>query len=127
MNDNKFFWSKLNPNSNKLREIIDNSIESLSEKLLESITENASINPNKHFEYMKQLIQKGADINYRSKNGKVVLCEAARYLDFTELKYLIKLGAYINTKDREGNTPLHNSIHNPNTENLILLLKPLTL
>lgn len=79
MDKDKFYWSKINPKSETLRDIVENSVNALSEKLINSITKETRNRTEEHLKYMKKIIQKGANINYINKEGHALLCEATLY------------------------------------------------
>ena len=56
---------------------------------------------------LRLLIEKGADVNAKAKNGYTPLHFAAKAADPSLSKYLIDAGASINALDSKGNTPLH--------------------
>jgi ankyrin repeat protein len=57
---------------------------------------------------LKQLVNYGADVNEKTKNGRTSLHYAAKYsTNIDILKYLLLQGAYVNAKDKDNFTPLH--------------------
>jgi ankyrin repeat protein len=54
-----------------------------------------------------ELIDKGANIKHKSKDGSTLLHAAAMGGDPTIIRHLIKKGFDVNAKGREGMTPLH--------------------
>jgi len=61
---------------------------------------------------IRRSIAAGHDINYADYDQRTPLHLAANYGHFEIVKYLINHGAYINVKDRFGNTPIDEAIHN---------------
>jgi len=59
-----------------------------------------------------KLLELGADINY-VENSDTVLLIACRDIEYSiqKIKYLIKYGANVNVKDRNGNSPLYYSVN----------------
>jgi ankyrin repeat protein len=79
---------------------------------------------NNNVEEIRNLINKGADINYTDHNNWSALIYAARYDKLESLKELIKLGADINIKAKDCYwTPLKFAAHNHNMECLKELIK----
>src|ERR1044071_4480718 len=62
---------------------------------------------NGHLEVVKLLVENGADVNGRGKNGNTPLYCAIENLDPELIKYLLKHGANVNAPDEAGVTPLH--------------------
>ena len=59
-----------------------------------------------HEEFIKLLIDKGANINAKDKNGKTALMKAAEYDKSSVIEILLKAGANIDEKDNNGWTAL---------------------
>ena len=55
---------------------------------------------------MRELISKGADVNYQNKSGKTPLMEATRKQFYSGVKLLIDKHANVNTADENGYTAL---------------------
>ena len=58
-------------------------------------------------ESLKNLIEKGADVNAKNKYEQTPLHLAAQYGHIETVKSLIENGADVNSKDKYGWTPLH--------------------
>lgn len=70
---------------------------------------------------VRQLLERGADVNARNENGTTPLHFAARYGNTDIAKLLIERGADVNAK-KEG-TPLHWAIYHRNTDIAKLLIE----
>ena len=53
------------------------------------------------------LIEHGADVNQANNIGTTPLIIATQEGHFEALQLLIDAGAYLNTQDKDGRTPLH--------------------
>ncbi len=62
--------------------------------------------------FMRLLVQHGADINAPNKMGTPLLNEMAETCDVEMVRFLLSLGADPNSRDAEGDTPLLNSYQN---------------
>ena len=65
------------------------------------------------------LIDRGADVNYKDKNGNTPLMIASRYSSIETAKLLIDRGADVNARNKRRNTALILAI----SEEIINLLK----
>ncbi len=65
-----------------------------------------AIRKNSSLEVLKELIQKGADINARDSNGMTPLMVAVESGNLEAVKLLLESGALINEQDKTGRTPL---------------------
>ena len=72
---------------------------------------------------VKDLINRGADVNTKDKNGKTILHIAIENNYEDIVKFLIQNKADVNIKDNDGNTPLHLAVKNGNDFIVKLLLK----
>ena len=72
----------------------------------------------------KLLLQYGADVNVKNKEGTpLIVKEAARSKpSISFIEFLIKHGADINAKDSSGRTPLYFAVYHANTELMEMLL-----
>lgn len=70
-------------------------------------------------EVAQMLIQKGADVNARSKHGYTPLHQAAEFNKANMSKLLIDNGADVNAQNDEGVTPL---LFSPSLDNLKVLM-----
>jgi ankyrin repeat protein len=57
-------------------------------------------------EHVRELLNKGADVNAKNKGGQTALMDAAREGNLEMVKLLIDKGADVNAKDEIGQTPL---------------------
>jgi ankyrin repeat protein len=57
--------------------------------------------------YAKELIDIGANVNYKSKEGQYAIISAAHFGMLNLIKRLIKAGANINVQDINGDTALY--------------------
>ena len=57
-------------------------------------------------ELAKVVIDKGANINYKDRNGNTALHYCVYYKNYELMKYLVDNGANVNAQDNNGNTPL---------------------
>ncbi|KAG4100377.1 ankyrin [Neocallimastix lanati (nom. inval.)] len=76
------------------------------------------------FEAVKCLVDHGADVNIKKKNGKTALFEACscRQNDESIVKYLIDHGSEMNTTNQNGDTPLIFACKNGRNESIIRCL-----
>ena len=58
---------------------------------------------------VKQLVEKGADVNEKGQYGNVPLHDAVKHLDV--VKYLVEKGADVNAKGRSGRSVLHEAAY----------------
>ena len=56
---------------------------------------------------VKDLVEQGADVNAKDKNGNTPLHRVSMYGDIDIVEYLVEQGTNVNAKDKNGNTPLH--------------------
>ncbi|MCD6046295.1 MAG: ankyrin-3-like, partial [Gammaproteobacteria bacterium] len=68
------------------------------------------------------LLDKGADVNAKDKEGKTPLFYAVNKKDVSRAQLLLDKGADVNAKDKEGNTPLFCAVHNKDVPLAQLLL-----
>jgi ankyrin repeat protein len=78
-----------------------------------------------HFEIVKYLVERGAEVNIPSSNSfKVAPIHSATAISNYEItELLIKNGADVNAKQQSGVTPLHSAAHNGKIEITKLLVK----
>jgi ankyrin repeat protein len=57
-------------------------------------------------DYVKKAVMKGADLNRRSREGKLPIIEASKYGHLNIVMFLAEHGADVNNKDASGNTAL---------------------
>jgi ankyrin repeat protein len=67
---------------------------------------------NGHLEVLKELLNRGANMEDRSNNLKTPLLWASLWGHYGVVEYLVDRGANISAKDREGLTPLMSSVMN---------------
>jgi len=60
-----------------------------------------------NIELANRLLEMGANINIKVKDGQTLLHIAVKRRQLEFIKWLLDLGAKINAKDNRGNTPLH--------------------
>ncbi|HLG43354.1 MAG TPA: ankyrin repeat domain-containing protein [Planctomycetota bacterium] len=58
---------------------------------------------------LKELIEEGADVNVRDKDGKTVLMHAAGKANLGIVQYLVEKGASLGLTDQQGDTALHHA------------------
>ncbi|MDQ7055680.1 MAG: ankyrin repeat domain-containing protein [Persephonella sp.] len=91
--------------------------EKLNRKLFEAIQEGDE-------QKVKELIEKGADVNARDKNNYTPLLRAVSRGNLKIVKILVEYGADINAKEKFfGYTPIHIAAMKGYTDVLIFLLK----
>jgi ankyrin repeat protein len=71
---------------------------------------------------IKLLLESGADINTKSKDGWTAISRAAGRGNIETIKILIQAGADINVKDKNDGTPLGSAIVNRQLESVRVLL-----
>ena len=71
---------------------------------------------------MIKLLESGADINTKSKDGWTAISRAAGRGNIETIKILIQAGADINVKDKNDGTPLGSAIVNRQLESVRVLL-----
>ena len=77
-----------------------------------------------NFENVKNLIEKGADVNVEKKDGKTALLLASgNSKGFQIVQYLIQNGANINAQTKDGYSPLMWAAYNGNTKIVKELIK----
>ncbi len=76
---------------------------------------------SKSLEVVIYLIEKGAHVNAKSKNGATPLYSAARFEQLAIAKYLLEHGANINAKS-DGGSPLHQAVARSSVEMVELFL-----
>lgn len=76
-----------------------------------------------HIDAVRLLIENGADVNVRAKNGNTGLCEASFMGHLDIVKLLIENGADANVIDDYGNTVLQDGVCSGNVEIVKLLLE----
>lgn len=76
---------------------------SLNALLLDGISKGADL------QVVKDLIERGADVNARDSGGSTPLIHASRSANLEFIKYLIENGADVNARDKMGYTPLGNA------------------
>ena len=79
---------------------LNTMLDELGECLLKAVREE-------DFDIIKLLVEKGADVNYRSSLGQSALHYAAEKSDPRLVKLFLDLGANVNAKTLGGTTPLH--------------------
>lgn len=67
---------------------------------------------NGHLEVVRELLDRGANIEDRSNNLKTPLLWASLWGHYDVVEHLVERGANISVKDREGLTPLMSSVMN---------------
>jgi Ankyrin repeats (3 copies)/Ankyrin repeat len=72
---------------------------------------------------VKQLLEKGADVNIATSDGRTPLHEASRIGNVEVVKLLLEKGADVNTAKNDGSTPLHEASRGDNVEVVKLLLE----
>ena len=81
-----------------------------------------------NFENVKNLIEKGADVNVEKKDGKTALLLASGNSNGLQIiQYLIQNGAKINAQTKDGYSPLMWAAYNGNTKIVKELIKVLYL
>jgi ankyrin repeat protein len=65
---------------------------------------------------IKELIEKGTDVNVRDIFDKTPLLSAIRYKHLEIVKYLIEEGADVNARSMSSQTALHWAIYNGHSE-----------
>jgi len=78
-----------------------------------------------YLKIIKALLQKGANLDIKNRNGNTPLIEAAKYTDTEIIKLLIDAGANtnnINIQNNNGDTALMYASHNNNPEIVKMLL-----
>jgi len=77
-----------------------------------------------HYEIVKYLVEKGADVNIPSSNSFQVapIHSATAISNYDIIKLLIKNGADVNAKQQSGVIPLHSAAHNGQSEIIKLLI-----
>lgn len=110
-------------------EIIDSHIRLLSRKAFrDEMIGNQELTPlhwsayTGHTEGIIELLNRGANIDAKDKNGRTPLDWAAYKGNFEATKILLQNGAYVDSRDNEGYTPLHKSILSGNIYVVNLLL-----
>lgn len=73
--------------------------------LIHSFATQSELRP-KNYTVMRKLLEKGADINSRNREGKTALFLSVINLHYRLCKLLLKHGANVNVADNSGNTPL---------------------
>ncbi|HEY6805646.1 MAG TPA: ankyrin repeat domain-containing protein [Pyrinomonadaceae bacterium] len=68
--------------------------------------------PKRQVETIKELINKGADINSQDKNGATPLHRAVRTRCAAAVKFLLDAGANPTIKNKPGSTPFHLAVQN---------------
>ena len=77
-----------------------------------------------NFENVKNLIEKGADVNVEKKDGKTALLLASGNSNGLQIiQYLIQNGAKINAQTKDGYSPLMWAAYNGNTKIVKELIK----
>ena len=77
---------------------------------------------NINLEMIKLLLESGADVNSRSKDGWTAISRAAGRGNIETMKILIQAGADINVKDKNDGTPLGSAIVNRQLKSVRILL-----
>lgn len=72
----------------------------------------------KEYNLSKFLIENGADVNIKNKEGETALMVATKWGDLETTKLLIDKGANVNAKDKEGKTALDIAIESPYSSKL---------
>ena len=74
-------------------------------------------------EFVKLLVDKGADLNAGDKDGMTALMHVAKKRDLNILKFLIIKGADVNVKDKNGRTALSHALSYASNVEIIRYLK----
>ncbi|XP_032236009.2 transient receptor potential cation channel subfamily A member 1 isoform X2 [Nematostella vectensis] len=59
------------------------------------------------FDFLEELIQDGADVNFSDRHGQTILHEVARIWHPDVAKFILENGGKVNVSDSYGRTPLH--------------------
>lgn len=82
---------------------------------------------NKHFEVVKLLVDKDADINAKTRDGDTALHRAAVFGQLEQVELLIKYGADVWARDNYDYIPLHSAVfraYNPRLIEVLIAHRP---
>ncbi|KAH9057186.1 ankyrin repeat-containing domain protein [Lactarius vividus] len=74
---------------------------------MHGVLENTLYRFNGNFDVAKLLVERGADVNTQNKRRATLLHIAASKLNLESVRVLLDLGASVDMKDSQGQTPLH--------------------
>jgi len=111
-----------NHNDEVVKYILDSGAQANGEILLLAMEKQ-------RFNFAKQFIQSGADVNYQYPPGKdytdgmTCLLHASKYNNFDLVKMLVDRGAFLEVKNKDGNTALSLAQSNGNTQIINFLIE----
>jgi ankyrin repeat protein len=111
----------LTPNELKSNFLIDEYQQGDGE--MNKVWGNFLIVTQKYPELFKKILELGADINVKDKDGETPLYGASFYGRTEIVSLLLQKGADINVKDKDGETPLYGASQDGNKEIVSMLLQ----